>query len=188
MRTQWESGCLQARKSLHQVPNGPALWFWTSPPPELWENLENTSVCGIMLGQLDLTNGGMFAHDFWRHALVTSSYSFCFWGQQHSGISYRINKQWAVGMWKWKSLSHVQLFATPWTVAHHAPLNQGILQARILEWVAVPFSRWFSQPRHWTQVSHIAGGFFTSWATREAICMWKWFVNTKNMSRLNELI
>ena len=37
----------------------------------------------------------------------------------------------------------------------------GILQARILEWVAFPFSRVSSQPRDWTQVSHIAGGFFT---------------------------
>ena len=44
----------------------------------------------------------------------------------------------------------------------------GILQARILEWVAVPFSRAPSQPRDRTQVSCIAGGFFTSWATREA--------------------
>ena len=38
----------------------------------------------------------------------------------------------------------------------------GILQARILEWVAVPFSRGSSQPRDQTQVSRIAGGFFTS--------------------------
>ena len=44
----------------------------------------------------------------------------------------------------------------------------GILQARILEWVAVPFSRASSQPRDQTCVSHIAGSFFTSWATREA--------------------
>ena len=44
----------------------------------------------------------------------------------------------------------------------------GILQARILEWVAIPFSRGSSQPREQTQVSHIVGGFFTSWATREA--------------------
>ena len=43
-----------------------------------------------------------------------------------------------------------------------------ILQARILEWVAVPFSKGSSQPRDWTQVSHIAGRFFTSWARREA--------------------
>ena len=44
-----------------------------------------------------------------------------------------------------------------------------ILQARILEWIAVPFSRGSSHPRDRTQVSRIAGGFFTSWATREAL-------------------
>ena len=44
----------------------------------------------------------------------------------------------------------------------------GILQARILKWVAFPFSRGSSQTRDRTQVSHIAGRFFTSWATREA--------------------
>ena len=39
---------------------------------------------------------------------------------------------------------------------------QGVLQARILEWVAVPFSRRSFQPRDQIQVSHIAGGFFTN--------------------------
>ena len=55
---------------------------------------------------------------------------------------------------KWKSLSRVWLFE--------------ILQARILEWVAIPFSGGSSQHRDETQVSHIAGGFCTSWATRQA--------------------
>ena len=54
-----------------------------------------------------------------------------------------------------KSLSHVQLFMTPWSV-------HGILQARILEWVAIPFSRGSSLPRDRTQVSRIAGRFFTT--------------------------
>ena len=45
--------------------------------------------------------------------------------------------------------------------------DHGIFQARILEWVAFPFSRGSSQPRDQTQVSHIAGRFFTSWDTRE---------------------
>ena len=44
----------------------------------------------------------------------------------------------------------------------------GILQARILQWVAFPFSRGSSQPRDGTPVSCIAGRFFTSWAIREA--------------------
>ena len=43
----------------------------------------------------------------------------------------------------------------------------GILQARILEWVAVSFSRGSSQPRDQTQVSCIAGRFLTSCTTRE---------------------
>ena len=43
----------------------------------------------------------------------------------------------------------------PWTV-------HGILQARIIEWVAFSFSRGASQPRDRTQISQIAGGFFTS--------------------------
>ena len=43
----------------------------------------------------------------------------------------------------------------------------GILQARIQEWAAFPFSRGSSQPKDRTQVSQIAGGFFTSWASRE---------------------
>ena len=48
----------------------------------------------------------------------------------------------------------------------------GILQASILEWVAFPFSRGSSQPRDQTQVSRIAGEFFTIWATREAQEYW----------------
>ena len=48
----------------------------------------------------------------------------------------------------------------------------GILQARMLEQVAVPFSRESSQPRDQTQVSPIAGRFFTSYATKEAQEYW----------------
>ena len=44
----------------------------------------------------------------------------------------------------------------------------GILQARILEWVAISFSRGSSRPSDRTQVSHIAGRHFNLWATREA--------------------
>ena len=52
--------------------------------------------------------------------------------------------------------SHVRLFAT-----------HGVLQARILEWVAVPFCRGSSQPRDQNQVSRIAGRFFIVWAMRK---------------------
>ena len=49
------------------------------------------------------------------------------------------------------------------------PSVHGILQARILEWVAIPFSRGSSWPRDQTQFSHITGRFFTVWATRQAL-------------------
>ena len=55
--------------------------------------------------------------------------------------------------WKWKLLSPVWL-CDPMDCTFH-----GILQARILEWVAFSFSRGSSQPRDWTQVSHFAGRF-----------------------------
>ena len=45
----------------------------------------------------------------------------------------------------------------------------GVLQARILKWVAISFSRWCSQPRDQTWVSSVAGRFFTNWAMREAL-------------------
>ena len=51
----------------------------------------------------------------------------------------------------------------PWSSSIH-----GILQARILQWGPILFSRGSSQPRDQTWVSHIAGKFFTVWATREA--------------------
>ena len=52
--------------------------------------------------------------------------------------------------------SHVQLFVTLWTIAHQATLSMGILQARILEWVAISPSMGSSQPRDQTCLSKIS--------------------------------
>ena len=43
--------------------------------------------------------------------------------------------------------SHVQLFATPWTVAQQTPLSMGFSRQEILEWDAMPSSRGSSRPR-----------------------------------------
>ena len=61
-----------------------------------------------------------------------------------------------------------KLCETPWAAVHQDPLSLGILQARILEWVAMSSSRGSSQSRDQTQVSCIADRRFTVWATREA--------------------
>ena len=53
----------------------------------------------------------------------------------------------------------------------------GILQARVLEWVAISFSRGSSRPRDRTRVSHIPGRGFNLWATREVICICYTFCN-----------
>ena len=65
---------------------------------------------------------------------------------------------WKMSMWKWKPI-----LCNPMNCKVHE-----ILQTRILEWVVFPFFRASSQPGDWTQVSCIAGRFFTSWATRGA--------------------
>ena len=77
----------------------------------------------------------------------------------------------------------------------------GILQARILECGAFPFPRGSSQPRDWTQISRIAGRFFTSWATREALflksrfqmnylywvsCTYSWKIRCKSSKEIPE--
>ena len=59
-----------------------------------------------------------------------------------------------------------------WSLVLYSPPGSsvpGILQARILEWIAIPSSRASSWPRDPTQVSCIAGRFFTIWAIREAL-------------------
>ena len=52
---------------------------------------------------------------------------------------------------------------------YQAPLSMGILQEKILEWVAKSSSRRYSQPKDQTKVPHIAGRFFTDQATREVL-------------------
>ena len=63
----------------------------------------------------------------------------------------------------WVSESCSVVSDSLWPHGLYSPWN-----SRVLEWVAIPFSRGSSQPRDRTQVSHTVGGFFTSWATREA--------------------
>ena len=60
----------------------------------------------------------------------------------------------------------------------------GIFQARILKWVAISFSRGSSWPRNRTQVSCIAGRFFTNWATREA-CVFR--VEVLNLQQITNV-
>ena len=77
---------------------------------------------------------------------------------------------------KWKSeklkcqlLSHIRLFATPIELYPAGSSVHGILQASVTLWLAIPFSMGSFRPRVQTWLSRIAGRFFTTWATREAL-------------------
>ena len=73
--------------------------------------------------------------------------------------------------WKWKESEVTQSCPTlcdPTESSLSGSSIHGIFQARVLEWIAIAFSRGSSWPRDWTPVSRIAGRRFTIWATREA--------------------
>ena len=73
---------------------------------------------------------------------------------------------------KVKSLSHIQLFVIPWTVAYPAPPSMGFSRQEYWSGLYSHFlSRGLSPPRDGTQVSRIAGRHFTIWATWEALAV-----------------
>ena len=90
-------------------------------------------------------------------------------------------------LWRWVLV--VQLCLTLCDRMNCSPPGTsviGISQARILEWIAIPYSRRSSQSRAWPQVSWVAGRFFTIWATREAHSYFFGMADTVNaLSRFN---
>ena len=77
-------------------------------------------------------------------------------------------RKWTERKWKWSRSVMSDSFVTPRTIAPPGSSIHGTFQARILEWVAISFSRRSPQPRDWTWVSRIVGRHLIVWATREA--------------------
>ena len=83
---------------------------------------------------------------------------------QRAGHDWATELNWSYSLqWEWKAFSHVQLFVTPWTIQ-----SMEFSRPDYWKWVAFPF-RGSSQPRVRTQLSCIAGRFFTSWVTGEVL-------------------
>ena len=86
----------------------------------------------------------------------------------------RVAKSWTwLKQLKWSEVLVLQLSPTlcdPMDCSQAGSSVHGIFQARILEWVAISFSRGSSWPRDWTQVPWTISRFFTDWAMREALC------------------
>ena len=88
---------------------------------------------------------------------------------------------------KWSESEVAQLWPTlcdPMNCSPPGSSVYGILQARVLEWAAISFAKGYSQPRDWTQVSHIAD--FTIWATKEIQKSVGKYRETKHIRRGND--
>ena len=89
------------------------------------------------------------------------------WSKSKTNIIYHM---WNLKKWyKWTYLHKCPALWDPLDYRPPGCFIHGILQARILESIAIPSFRGSSQPRDWTQVSCIAGRSFTFWATREGL-------------------
>ena len=74
------------------------------------------------------------------------------------------------------SLSVMSTLCDPMNYSLPGSSVHGLLQTKILEWVAIPFSRGSSRPKDWTWVSCITDRFFTIWATRKSFSCVRLFV------------
>ena len=113
---------------------------------------------------------GKFSSDLWYnsmyflmcliHFLITKGKikNYPSWKSSFQQL-YQSSEQSASGS---QMLSRVLFFTIPWTVACQAPLSLGVLQARILQWVAISFSRGSCPPRNRTWVSCIGRQVFTT--------------------------
>ena len=131
----------------------------SSPPPNhflfLTEEYSTlfTSICACVLSHLSRVRLFVTLWAVAHQALLSMGFS-----GKNAGVGCHV--------YVWVT----QLCPTLWDPMSCSPPGSsvhGILQARILEWVAIPFSRRSSQSRDRTQVSCIVGGFFTNWAIRE---------------------
>ena len=107
------------------------------------------------------TNYHIVYHLKWVFKHLTS-YRRKFWNLPHNEKMINGNSRCSR-----QSLSRVRLFATPMDCSLPGSSVHAIFQARVLEWVAISFSRGSSRPRDQTWVSRIVGRGFTIWATKE---------------------
>ena len=92
---------------------------------------------------------------------------FSFYSQQPMNCCEKLQLDRHYACMRAKSLQSCPTLSTPVDCSLPGSSVHRIIQVRIPECVAIPFSRGSSWPRDWTQVSHIAGRFFTNWAIRE---------------------
>ena len=96
------------------------------------------------------------------HSIILLFFYSFFWTFVFSGMTLLFSVFLVTQVTKCPSL------VTPMDCSPSGSSVYEISQARILEWIAISFSRGSSWPRNWTQVSCIVGRFFTDWSMRES--------------------
>ena len=138
----------------------------------IWGHVESDMLIILPRCHLDITYHSSLRSLGWRYTLevINIKWYFQLWTWGHDRKRRGLRMSWNIQNFKRVSKSErvscsvMSNFLQPhrWGSSVH-----GILQARILQWVAIPFSRGSSPPRDRTWVSCIAGGSFTIWATKE---------------------
>ena len=147
---------------------GPSNLCCNKPPRAMVKVTNPVSPYSQHTPRLHLNADYPFAHwDF----IVAQVPSFCLHSENAGAIRLSLDKSGALGRAAdaLRKVKEVKVKVAQSCLTLCDPMDStvhGILQARILEWVAFPFPRGSSKPRDQTLVSHIAGRFFTSWATR----------------------
>ena len=147
-------------------------WEYQTPWPASWEiciqvkkqqlELDMEQQTGSKLGKEDVK--AVYCHPAYLTYMQSTSWETLGW-RKHK-------LEWRLLEVKWSEVKWSQSCPTlcdPMDCSLPGSSVHGILQARILEWVAISFSRGSSCPRDRTQVSCIAGRRFTIWGTRKAI-------------------
>ena len=144
----------------------PRAWYWIRGIQQCARQMKLLSSCNIYLNEgLCWTNKLKNRWIYQKKNKQYPGHSEWFYSPESVVIhkNHHIICYVCVCVWKLLSLCDPMDWSPLGSSLH------GILQARTLEWGSIPFSRGSSQPKNRTQASHIAGRFFTIWATREAL-------------------
>ena len=162
----WYNLQITSQFTYNKIQTFPTKYTWLHAYPGPWPQLLPFSPAHTALWPY----WPCFFSNMWSSSSSFSCYFLCLKYPNtrpfHGQLLLFIKKEIFALQWSWKSESCSVISDSLWP--HELYIVHGILQARILKWAAFLFSRRSSQPRDWTQVSCIAGKFFTMWATREA--------------------
>ena len=158
----WISGKIQRKEEIatHLFVSVPALTVLTLVPTIMWpvgSYFPPLSICFLLVNEVCIPP--LYRVIRTELSRQSSDYSNHHSGQQAATIKDQLSK----------AAQSCLTLCNPMDCSLPGSSVHGIFQARVLEWVAISFSRGSSWPRDWIRVSCIVGRRFTDWATREVL-------------------